>query len=90
MSRARSSRLSFAKIPEIQELPDLLAVQRDSFGWFMDHGLKQIFSEVVSEVRSGKEADANSRARGRKGLFALKSSVYRFAGVFFSPHSSEA
>ena len=46
MSRARSSRLSFAKIPEIQELPDLLAVQRDSFGWFMDHGLKQIFSEV--------------------------------------------
>ena len=46
MSRARSSRLSFAKIPEIQELPDLLAVQRDSFGWFIDHGLKQIFSEV--------------------------------------------
>ena len=46
MSRARSSRLSFAKIPEIQQLPDLLAVQRDSFGWFMDHGLKQIFSEV--------------------------------------------
>jgi DNA-directed RNA polymerase subunit beta len=46
LSRARSSRLSFAKIPEIQELPDLLAVQRDSFGWFMDHGLKQIFSEV--------------------------------------------
>jgi DNA-directed RNA polymerase subunit beta len=46
LSRARSSRLSFAKIPEIQELPDLLAVQRDSFGWFIDHGLKQIFSEV--------------------------------------------
>jgi DNA-directed RNA polymerase subunit beta len=38
--------LSFAKIPEVQPLPGLLSVQHDSFGWFLDHGLKQIFSEV--------------------------------------------
>ena len=46
MSRARTDRLSFAKIPEVQALPNLLAIQHDSFGWFLDHGLKQIFSEV--------------------------------------------
>ena len=46
MARARTPRLSFAKIPEVQPLPDLLSVQHDSFGWFLEHGLKQIFSEV--------------------------------------------
>ncbi len=46
MARARTDRLSFAKIPEVQPLPNLLAVQHESFRWFLEHGLKQIFSEV--------------------------------------------
>jgi DNA-directed RNA polymerase subunit beta len=46
LPRARTDRLSFAKIPEVQPLPDLLSVQHESFGWFLEHGLKQIFSEV--------------------------------------------
>jgi DNA-directed RNA polymerase subunit beta len=46
LARARSERLSFAKLPEIQPLPDLLAVQRESFDWFLEQGLKQIFEEV--------------------------------------------
>jgi len=46
LARARTDRLSFAKIPEVHDLPNLLAVQHDSFSWFLDHGLKQIFGEV--------------------------------------------
>ncbi len=46
MAPARTNRLSFAKIPEVQPLPDLLSVQHDSFGWFLENGLQQIFSEV--------------------------------------------
>ncbi len=46
MSRARADRLSFAKIPEVLPLPDLLSVQHDSFGWFLESGLQYIFSEV--------------------------------------------
>ena len=46
MARARTDRLSFAKIPELQKLPDLLAVQHDSFSWFLESGLQQIFGEV--------------------------------------------
>ncbi len=46
MARARSQRLSFAKIPEVQEIPGLLDVQRDSFAAFLDSGLKQMFEEV--------------------------------------------
>ncbi len=46
LSRARADRLSFAKIPEVLPLPDLLSVQHDSFGWFLESGLQYIFSEV--------------------------------------------
>jgi len=46
LARARSTRLSFAKIPEVQPVPDLLAVQRDSFHQFLESGLAQIFKEI--------------------------------------------
>jgi len=46
LPRARTRRLSFAKIPEVQPLSDLLSVQHDSFLWFLEHGLRQIFAEV--------------------------------------------
>ena len=48
MALARSNRLSFAKIPEVQEVPDLLGIQRESFTAFLETGLKQMFEEVVS------------------------------------------
>ncbi len=41
-----AERLSFAKIPEVLPLPDLLAVQRDSFRWFLEEGLREIFDEI--------------------------------------------
>ena len=41
-----AERLSFAKIPEVLPLPDLLAVQHESFIWFLEEGLKEIFNEI--------------------------------------------
>ena len=47
MASARvSQRFSFAKIPEVQPLPDLLATQHESFQWFLDVGLQELFDEV--------------------------------------------
>jgi DNA-directed RNA polymerase subunit beta len=46
LARARSNRLSFAKLPEVQPVPDLLAVQRESFDAFLESGLRQMFEEV--------------------------------------------
>ena len=46
MASRVAERLSFAKIPEVLPLPDLLAVQHDSFRWFLDEGLKEIFDEI--------------------------------------------
>ena len=37
-----AERLSFAKIPEVLPLPDLLAVQHESFEWFLNEGLPEI------------------------------------------------
>ncbi len=41
-----TGRLSFQKIKDILELPDLLAIQRKSFGWFRDEGLGEAFRDV--------------------------------------------
>ena len=39
-------RLSFAKIPETLPLPDLIAIQRESFDWLLDAGLAETFDEI--------------------------------------------
>ncbi len=46
MASRVAKRLSFAKIPEVLPLPDLLAVQHESFQWFIDEGLREIFEEI--------------------------------------------
>jgi DNA-directed RNA polymerase subunit beta len=37
---------SFAKHPEVIEVPDLVMVQIDSFRWFQEEGLRRLFEEV--------------------------------------------
>jgi len=39
-------RRTFAKIPEILEVPNLIAIQRDSFDWFLSEGLRETFSDI--------------------------------------------
>ncbi len=46
-ARSRSpERVSFANIDEALTLPDLIAVQRDSFQWFLDKGLAEAFGDI--------------------------------------------
>lgn len=37
---------SFAKLPETLEIPDLIHVQLDSFRWFQEEGLRELFEEI--------------------------------------------
>ena len=39
-------RVSFAKIPEVLPVPDLIYIQKQSFDWFMGDGLKEIFRDI--------------------------------------------
>lgn len=46
-SRPRTpERFSFANLNEVLPLPDLVAVQRDSFDWFLSHGLAETFADI--------------------------------------------
>ena len=46
MASRVAERFSFGKIPEVLPLPDLLAVQHESFKWFLEEGLRDIFNEI--------------------------------------------
>jgi DNA-directed RNA polymerase subunit beta len=46
VTRGRRSRVSFASIPEILDVPDLIEVQRRSFEWFLREGIREVFEEV--------------------------------------------
>ncbi len=39
-------RLSFARISDVMQIPNLIQVQRDSFRWFQEEGLKELFAEI--------------------------------------------
>jgi len=39
-------RYSFANIEEVLPLPDLIAIQRESFEWFLERGLKETFADI--------------------------------------------
>lgn len=39
-------RMSYSKIGEVLELPDLIEVQKNSYQWFVEEGLKEVFDDV--------------------------------------------
>ena len=47
-------RRSFAKIPDVMDVPNLIAIQTESFKWFTTEGLSQAFSDVSPIENSAK------------------------------------
>ena len=41
-----NTRMSFAKINEVLEMPNLIEVQKNSYEWFLKQGLKEVFADV--------------------------------------------
>jgi DNA-directed RNA polymerase subunit beta len=39
-------RKSYATLPEVLEIPNLIQVQQDSYRWFMEEALKELFQEI--------------------------------------------
>src|SRR3989338_8665428 len=42
----RPARVNFASLPEVLPLPNLIQTQIDSFKWFCDEGLQELFNEI--------------------------------------------
>ncbi len=42
----KTMRKSYAKYDEILEIPNMLKIQKDSYQWFLDEGLREVFKDV--------------------------------------------
>lgn len=42
----KRTRMSFSKIKEIADLPNLIEIQVDSYKWFLEEGLKEVFEDI--------------------------------------------
>ena len=42
----KSVRVSYARQKEILEMPNLIEVQKNSYQWFLDEGLKEVFNDI--------------------------------------------
>lgn len=42
----KNVRMSFSQIDEVLDMPNLIEVQKNSYQWFLDEGLKEVFRDV--------------------------------------------
>ncbi|MDR3191352.1 MAG: DNA-directed RNA polymerase subunit beta [Lactobacillaceae bacterium] len=40
-------RRSYARIKEVLDMPDLVEIQTDSYNWFLDEGLREVFTDIL-------------------------------------------
>ena len=56
-SAVRTTRKSYARTPDVIELPRLIEIQLNSFEWFRTEGLKELFEEVSPIVSFNKNLE---------------------------------
>ncbi|MDR1463828.1 MAG: DNA-directed RNA polymerase subunit beta [Oscillospiraceae bacterium] len=45
--RGKQTRMSYGKIHEVMEMPNLIEVQKDSYRWFLETGLREVFRDIA-------------------------------------------
>ena len=50
----KTERMSFSKINEILDMPNLIEIQKNSYQWFLEKGLKEVLNEM-SEITDYSE-----------------------------------
>ena len=46
ITAGRNMRMSYSRQKEVLEMPNLIEVQKDSYGWFLKEGLKEVFDDI--------------------------------------------
>ena len=44
----KNERMTFSKINEVIDMPNLIEIQKDSYAWFLNQGLKEVFEDMSS------------------------------------------
>ena len=42
----KKTRMSYSRIDEVLEMPNLIEVQKRSFQWFLEEGLREVFNDI--------------------------------------------
>ncbi len=50
----KNTRMTFSKINEVIDMPNLIEIQKDSYNWFITEGLKEVFKDM-SEIKDYSE-----------------------------------
>lgn len=91
--RGKRSRVSFAKIPDVLDVPNLIEIQRESFKWFLREGIREVFEEIspIKDFTGNLELHfAVGRRRSRtaqedeRGDLPLEFDGYRFEQLKYS------
>ena len=48
VKQGKTTRMSFSRINEVLQMPNLIEVQKNSYRWFLEEGLKEVFKDVSS------------------------------------------
>ena len=43
---SKNIRMSYARKKDVLDMPNLIEVQRDSYNWFLQEGLKEVFRDI--------------------------------------------
>ena len=46
ISVGKTQRMSYSKIDEVMDMPNLIEVQKNSYNWFLEEGLREVFHDV--------------------------------------------
>mgnify|MGYP000629932454 CR=1 FL=1 len=46
ITTGKGFRMSYSRQKEVLEMPNLIEVQKDSYQWFLDEGLKEVFDDI--------------------------------------------
>ena len=46
VTSGKSVRMSYSRQKEVLEMPNLIEIQKDSYQWFLDEGLKEVFEDI--------------------------------------------
>ena len=46
ITTGKSMRMSYSRQKEVLQMPNLIEVQKDSYQWFLDEGLKEVFDDI--------------------------------------------
>ena len=46
VTAGKSFRMSFSRQKEVLEMPNLIEIQKNSYQWFLEEGLKEVFEDI--------------------------------------------